>query len=449
MANTNKTTKPRKKANAKDAANAVEVEFVDVPDGNNEQVAENTSAVTPEVVTAEDAVNALNVAPDDTSEELPPLTSQALQYFTPEAQKNILALADAIDVTLSDKVMQYGKAPIIKSFEQSGRVLQDAEGTTADQKVVEEVLAIAKQASDARDDFNLTIKEPGFFTKMFYKLSANAKDKHAKEVAVKAVTNFKILEQLNKSSDRWTKALQEGHAQIKLSAEQDNALCSELEQYIVAGRIAEERIAGEVAVAKDKYELSGLSGDKQAYKELEDGLDTFRITLLALEKARGAAYISSAQLELTEKANKNIQIAVRTQQDVSMGVAAQQLRNAVLDFQNRVIMEGQKSLTALNDGLLKKISSNTVLTAEESEKLLLTGVYTVDAALEAAQTVIDGCAAIEKARVERPTMIKSELDRLNTLMSELSPVVDNMMKLEDKKTSTTSKPTSSSGGLTF
>ena len=91
-------------------------------------------------------------------------------------------------------------------------------------------------------------------------------------------------------------------------------------------------------------------------------------------------------------------------------------------------MEGQRSISGLNNELLRKVSENTVLTAEESEKILLNGVYSVEAAREAIQTVITGCELIEKARGERNANMAQELSKLEALLTDIRPFVTRLQE---------------------
>ena len=173
---------------------------------------------------------------------------------------------------------------------------------------------------------------------------------------------------------------------------------------------------------------------------MNQGLSTLRIVLLNLEKSRAASFISMGQLSMQLATNQNIQIAVRTQRANSMTVAAQQLRNAVLNAENSLALDNQKSVTALNGELMKKISEGTALTAEESERALLSGVFTNEAALVAAQTVVNGCQAIQEASNERIEKISQGLDELKNVLSELAPVVSErkLSSAEADKVSITS-----------
>ncbi len=403
-----------------------------------------------EIITPTDTEGGMNEKLDSV-EKLVPLTPSALQHFDEKKQQQILAVSEQIDVRQLEKVMAYGQSPLIRSFEAAGRILHEDQGTSADQKVIKEVIELAKQANGSYDDFNLAIKEPSFLQKALMKIFTSIKDKQENEVSVKAVTSYKLLEQLSSSCDKWIDMLQDAFEKIHLSALDDKANCEELEQYIVAGRIAQERINAEVEAAKSDYELTGLVADKERYEELKDGADTFALQLLNLEKSRAAFAISIGQLYLTERTNRNMQMAVRTQRANSMALTGQQLRNAVLEAKNRIVLEGQKSISGLNSELMKKISQNAVLTAEESEQVLLSGVYSVEAALEAAKTVVEGCNAIENARTQRNASMSQELDRLKSLLGEIEPFVTRLQETttKDPSVSTSKTATGSTGGIKF
>lgn len=403
---------------------------------------ENT-AIVPEVLSSDENKPAVP------TKELAPLSTSSLASFPADVQREIVALSEQIDVTEIENVMSYGSIPLLRSFEQAGRILQDEAGSAADQQVIKEVVELSKQANNSYEDFNLVLKEPSFLQKLFMKLSPGAKDKHDTDVKYKAITNYKLLEQLMRSCDSWVELLKDGWTKIHTSAMQDKLSCEELEKYIVAGRIAEKRIALQVEKAKEEYELTGLIADKEKYDNLKDGLETLQVVLLNLEKSRAAFVISIGQLFLQAKANKNTQIAVRTQKSHSMALASQQLRNAVLNAKTKIALEGQKSLSALNSELMKKVSENTVLTAEESEKVLLNGVYSVEAALEAAKTVIEGCDLIKKAREERAAGIEAELGKLENLLTEIAPFVTRLKSEGEVKDALPDSTSTSTPGLKF
>lgn len=379
------------------------------------------------------------------SAKLAPISSASLQYYDEAVQKEILRIAGEIDVTQPEKVMAFGSIPIMRSFAAAGRILEEAQGTSADQEVVKMITELSRQA---RDSYNLVIEEPNFLEKLVLKITSGFKSKD-KDVRIKAISCFKILEKYIESCDIWIERLKKTHDEIMLSAHNDKTDCYELEQYIVAGHIAIERIEGDVKEAQQDWEETGLIAMKDRYEMLSEGLDMFRIVLLNLEKSRGAYGVSLGQLSLQLKTNRNVQIAIRSQKNNSSALAAQQLRNAYFNAVNQEVLESQKAITQLNDELMKKVAEGSKLTAEESERILTNGVYTVEAALLAAQTVIDGCNSIRQIREERVVEISTQMDKLKTLVDELAPYVEKLKEDTERNHSGNSQNSSSNGGLVF
>ena len=408
---------------------------------NNAKVNENVVGEFTEVVDVPAQVE------ETTEKTLVELKSSSLQHFPEDIQQAIIALSDSIDVTQVEKVMSYGHVSLLKVFEKCGDVLKGKRGSAADIEVINLVKELSKQAKESYDDYALELKEPNLLQKFLLNIFSKVKDK-GEEASIKAISCFMMLVQLRDSSAEWIKMLENSYAQIMESAVGDKEDAMELEQYIVAGRIAEERIGNELVALQTQYETTGLIEDKDRYEMVSEGLEIFRTVLLNLEKSRGNFAISLAQLKHILKTNRNIQIAVRSQHANSMAVAAQQIRNALFDYENRIALEGQKSVTRLNDELLKKVASNVMLTAEESEKLLASGVYTVEAALVAAKTVIDGCAKIEQAKEQTKQVMATELTKLQVMLDELSPFVEDVKQITEKN-GTIDATTSKSQGLVF
>lgn len=377
----------------------------------------------------EEAIVAEVFTPTPVAEEhtqLVELKATALSHFKEEDRKEILRVADSIDVTQFDKIMSYGSIPLVKTFEQAGRVLKDFQGTSADQEVINLVVELAKKASNTQEEFNLCIQEPGFLTKCLLKLSAHLKDKNDAKAKYKAVTCYKLLVELRDSCDAWLESLADTHTKIIQSAESDRDNCYEIEEYIVAGRIAEERVTGEVQALQEEWEQTGLADVKMNYETHKRGLQNLQMQLMNLEKSRAMHIYSVAELGLELRTNENVRLAIGSQKNHSMALAAQQLRNAIFDMKNREALEGQKSITKLNDELMQKVADGVALTAEESEQILLNGVYTVEAALKAVETVKQACDSITKIRSEMVPKMEQEMDKIKALVEELDPVVKDI-----------------------
>ena len=383
---------------------------------------------------------------DDTTTELAPLSSSALEYYDEATQKEILRIADEIDVTQFEKIMAYGSIPIIRSFESAGRILQEAQGTSADQEVVKMVTELAKQA---KDSYNLVIEEPNFLQKFVMKITTGLKSE-SKEVKVKAISCFKILEKYIESCDMWIDSLRKTHDDIMLSAHNDKNDCYELEQYIVAGYLAENRISGEIVSAEQEWQETGMIDAKMRYDDLSRGLNEFRIVLQNLEKSRAAHGLAIGELALELNANRRIQLTVDSQKVHSSTVMAQQLEIAYYDAVNKEALEGQKAITEVNNRLLGEVARRVVATGEEAERVLVNGVYSVEAAQQAAETVITGYETIKKASEESISQISVNMEKLKGVVDQLTPYIDKLKNSSDKTSSGKSISNSSNkSGLVF
>lgn len=381
-----------------------------------------------DAVVVEDAVNAVSELPTPTvAQEIVPLNYEAALASLPEAeQKEVLALADSIDVRKIDNVLNYGTIPLKQTFDQCGAFLKDERGSQADQEVIAQVIKLSKKANESYEDFNLIIKEPNAFQKFLFKLASGKRNSRTEKIQHTAVTNYKLLLELKKSCESWLDMLVKAMGDISSSVVNDVESAGVLEKYIIAGKIADKRIKAELGDIQSKYNETGLQSYAQQYDELKEGYDIFVVKMDNLEKSRAMYQLSLGQLALIKRSNRNVQISIHTQKDNSMALMGQQLRNAVLNAKNREVLEGQKAITKLNDELIKDVSQTVGLTAEESEKLIYAGFYDVEAAKEAVQAVITSCESIKKTAEEMLPKMRADMTQLNSLMEELEPYVDSV-----------------------
>ena len=419
----------------------------------NEKENKRTEAVTE---TPEGALSQLNQAVTVSQDaqlatvaaDVAPLNhSKALANMTPEEQQEIMTLSESIDPLAIEKVMHYGDAPLKATFDQCGAFLKDERGSQADQMVIDQVIELSKKAADSYAEFNLVLQESNFLQKLMLKLFSGGKRKSDK-VKNSAVTNYQLLMELKKSGESWLEMLRDAMDEIYASAMGDLEAVELLEKYLIAGKIAEERIQKELETKRLTYEQTGSLTDAHAYDDYKEGCNLFAIRLSNLEKSRVMYHLSFAQLRLVKRSNRNVQVSIHTQMENSMALMAQQLRIAVLNAKNQEVLEGQKAITRLNDELMKEVSTTVGLTAEETEKLIYSGFYTVEAAKTAVKTVIDTCDRIEKTATEMLPKMKAETEELNNLISELEPLVQTIPMTEGSATTSKSIP-EKKGKLTF
>ena len=348
----------------------------------------------------------------------------AFKTLVPDEQKEIMALSEAIDVTELEKVMSYGSEVLKRTFDQCGKFLKSEIGSDADQEVIKRVEELAKKASESYEDFELVIQEPNFLEKLLLKLSSSRKNNRTKKIQNRAVSNYRLLSELKESCEIWLGILKKSMGDITYAEMSDSENVYLLEKYIIAGEFAKKRVENELQQIQENMEETGLRTQSQKYDDLKEGYDIFLIKLENLKKSRVMYYLSLAQLNLTKKSNRNVQISISTQSSNCITLIGQQMRNAVLDAKNREVIEGQKALVRLSDEMIKDVSHSIGVTSENAEKLLYYGICNVDAAKEAIKTVISGCDNVKKIAEEMLPKMQSDTEELNALVEELRPYID-------------------------
>lgn len=395
--------------------------------GQNQEVETRTEGVN-------EVLSPTTVIPMTPSDVVALNCEAALASYSPEEQQEILDLSKSIDVRMIDNVMHYGDVALRTTFEQCGEFLKDERGSLADQEVIEQVVALAKKAGESYEEFNLVLKEPGFIQKLLMKISAASKNAQMQKIQENAVSNYQLLMELKSSCESWLEMLRNAMTTIMDSAFSDVDSATLLEKYIIAGKLAAERVGNELQAISDQYTQTGLQKYVQEYEELKEGYEIFTLKLHNLERSRVMYCLSLGQLALIKRSNRNVQLTIHTQMANSMALMGQQLRNAVLNAKTREVLEGQKVISRLNDEVVKDLSKTVGLTAQETEKLVYAGFYDVEAARTAVTAVIDSCTAIKKTAEEMLPKMKADVTALNELIKELEPHVDSVQVVSTETT---------------
>ncbi len=401
---------------------------------NNNQMATQETIQTPSIESI-----GVEVSIPITSEDVIPINyKQALASYAEAERQEILDLADSIDVRKLENVMNYGSRALKQTFDQCGSFLKDERGSHADQEVISRVIELSKKASNSYDDFNMVLQEPGPLKKFVLKLISGPKgNSQTEKIQKSAVTSFKLLAELKNSSDSWITMLKDAMGDITSSAFSDLENISLLEKYIIAGKLADERIVGEMQTIQAQHQETGISKYAHDYQELKEGYDIFTITMNNLEKSRIMYYLSMGQLSLIKKSNIDAQIAINTQVNNSMALVGQQLRNALLNAKTKEVLEGQNAIMRLNDELIKDVSQSVGMTAEQAEKAMYASFYNTDAAKTAVTAVINSCENIKKIAGDMLPKMKADLTELNGLIEQLEPVIGTSIETLNTETGKT------------
>ncbi|MCI8345979.1 MAG: hypothetical protein HFJ42_08620 [Clostridia bacterium] len=371
-----------------------------------------------------------------------PLNYQKAFASFPEAEKQeVMALSNSIDLTKIDNVMNYGAAPFINTFQQCREFLKKERGSSADQAVIKEVIELSKKVTEINEEFNTILKEPNTLQKIFLKAFLGNKKSSVQKIKNYATTAYDLIGQLKSSYSSWLETLKDGMEEIGYSAVSDIEAIKLLEKYIIAGKIAESRLKDELEQAETEANETGLISVE--YEKIKEGYDIFCRRMGHLEDARIMYRLSLAEVMLVGKSNRNMQEAIKTQEQITSTFIELQIRNAMLNEKVKEVLEGHKAITKLGNELVKEISKNIGRTAEETEELIYASIYDPEAGKEAIENVLKSCEVIKNTETEMLPKLKAAREQNNELIKKLEPIVNSAvnstqtLKIESQNTSST------------
>ena len=361
----------------------------------------------------------------------------AFASYTPQEQQEIMALAESIDVLRKDNVMHYGGAVMKKTFDQCGELLKKERGSEADQSVLAMVNQFSKQSKEAYEDFSelIKVKKPNFIQRAFLAIKTGKgwSEVHAQQIQESAITNYDLLMKLKEYENLWLDELQETDAQVTASAVSDVETGSLLEKYFIAGKFAEARIAQQIAEKEYQYQQTGLQKYDFEGEELRRGYELFSVKMNKLEQSLNMYRMSLAQLGLTNRTVQNLQIVITSEMEHTMTLVGQQLRNALLAAKPRTVLDGHKAISRLNDDLIKKVSENVGLAAQESEEMIYEAFFNIESAKTAITALLNCCQTIEKVAGEKLPEMKANTAELSKMFDELEEYMNNPLKTMERE----------------
>lgn len=382
--------------------------------------------------------------PTTATDVLPLNCETAFSCYTEAEQREIMELANSIDVTERAKVLNYGSVALKKTFEQCGEFLKSQRGTQADMKVISQVIELSKKASESREEFNLVLKEPNFLQKLCLKVLSSDKSSRMQKIENCAKTSYNLLIELKKHCDIWVEMLEDSNEEIEYAALSDYETVGVIEKFIIAGKIAQKRTENELKEIESKYQESGMQQYASQYDKVKEGYEAFRGKIIDLETSRVAYYLSIGQLALIKRGNMSVQESVQKKVYNSLTLFGQQLRNSILNEKTREVLEGQKAITKLSNELIKEVSIAVGFTAKEAEEAKNAGFLDMKYAKEAVETVLNACNEVKKMTNEVLPTMEADLTEINNLIKQLEPRIESI-SIETLKTET---PAPTGGGTT-
>ena len=220
--------------------------------------------------------------------QLASLSADSLKYFSEEEQKEIMELANVIDVTDRAKIMEYASPVTREAVKGKMEFLEKMIGEPEDEEIMKHIAELSSKAENEISQLQIASKKGGLFGKLFSKLFS------AKEVSKKINDCATLLEELGKIMDKRVETCEKMYEYAEDHVKKDSKVVHQLSKYIVAGYIAEERIEKEIEELKSKDPNSLVGDDFVNLQLTETGLENFKLILDNRENARAVAAFSIA-----------------------------------------------------------------------------------------------------------------------------------------------------------
>ena len=332
----------------------------------------------------------VTITPDDTQTKvsqnvsLAELTPQSILSFDPSVQASIQALADTIDVTEMDKVNSYAEAPMQKGVSELMAFLEKMKGTEEDKQSVKFIAELSGKVNTEINDIKIIPKEMGFFERLLARFKGDPQEN--------------VLKKINSCITLINKLAEHMASEIALVSErQDDAakiidtnveVVEKLEQYLVAGYIADERI-------QSSLDSMGSSGTLMIREQVEmqktkDGLDLFRINLSNLEKTRYATYLAILQTMGNKSALEKLENNFKSTMRNLLLIFAQQSANTLLGYTVKNAIDSHNNITKLNTAMMESNAASLKKNYEDVAKLITAGVADVEKMRKCAEVILDG-----------------------------------------------------------
>ena len=325
-------------------------------DVNTEEKKEETPQIMLETATA--TLEELE-APQVAAEEKP--AQNSLEKFSAEEQKQIMEVADKIDITNSSQVLSYGASAQTKVSDFAEGALRSVRGK--DMGETGELLSnlLVKIKTDSEPKKGLFSKLFGSAEREFEQMKAQYQSTEASvEGLIKVLEDHK--EQLVKDVILLDKLYEKNKVYFK-----------EVSMYIEAGKIRLEKARTvDLPALQKKAQETGAAEDAQAAQDFADMITRFEKKLYDLELSRTVCLQSAPEIRMVQNSDTIMSEKIHSTIINVIPMWKTQMVLALNNYHTQKAIEAQNAVTEATNEMLKKnaesLHQSTVSTAKASER---------------------------------------------------------------------------------
>ena len=403
-----------------------------------EMAVEETSSLAEDVQTqladVQKAAAAISETPIIDLEAEQKETENSLAKYTADEQRQILAVADKIDITDSNAVLSYGASAQRKVSDFADGALQSVRGKDMGEtgQILTSLIVELKSNSEEKKTF-------------LGKLFGSAEKNFEKMKAQYSTTEANI--------DRLVKIL-EGHeeqlvkdiVQLDKLYDKNKLYFKEVSMYIEAGKIRLEKARNEELPAlQAKAKETNSPDDAQAAQDFADMITRFEKKLYDLELSRTVCLQSAPEIRMVQNSDTIMSEKIHSTIINVIPMWKTQMVLALNNYHTQKAIEAQQAVTDATNEMLKKnaeaLHQSTVETAKASERGIVdietlqhTNQQLISALDEIIQIQADGKVARANAEKELAKIEQELKDKMLGIAANAGMSADEVLEAQARKT---------------
>lgn len=377
---------------------------------------------------------------------LPELSAESIMNFDDSTQLAIQSLSAQIDVTQTDKVNSYAEIPLQKGISESMEFLKRMKGTEEDRQTVKIISDLSEKVNNEINDIKIVAKERGLIDRIFDFFRGDPHDNTLKKID--SCNN--LIEELSEHMDREIEILSVRKKDADNIIETSTGVVESLDQYLVAGYIAEKRIREDIKTKQDSSSL--MIRDQIELAELKSGIELFSMNLSNLNKTRLATYLSLVETYATKNCLAKLEENFSSTKQQLLLIFGQQATNALLAYTVKNAVDSHNDITKMNTALMESNARSIHSNYEGVAKLLTTGVADIDKMKQCAAAILEGAQKHNEIISEYVDHLDEHKKQINEALEPVRKFFGNSEFPEEttvKSTSSTNSTGTSSGSLKF
>lgn len=389
-----------------------------------------------QVIDVQQAAAAIAEMPiiDLEAEQKPVETTNSLEKFTPEEQRQIKAVAEKIDITDSNAVLSYGASAQRKVSDFADGALASVRGKDMGEtgQVLTSLIVELKSSTEE--------EKKGFLSRLF-----GSAEKNFEKMKAQYSTTEANIDRLVKLLEGHEEQLLKDVVQLDKLYEKNKLYFKEVSMYIEAGKLRLEKARNEELPAlQAKAKETNSPEDAQAAQDFADMITRFEKKLYDLELSRTVCLQSAPEIRMVQNADTIMSEKIRSTIINVIPMWKTQMVLALNNYHTQKAVEAQNAVTEATNEMLKKnaeaLHQSTVETAKASERGIVdietlqhTNQELIGALDEIIQIQSDGKIARANAEKELQRIEQELKDKMLGIAANAGMTSDQILDAQARK----------------